>query len=231
MTDSTVELRPHPARWSQAVLQVIGKFVLDESELRAGDKLSILDPFAGAGGIHILNDVIENVETFGVELEPEWANHHAQTRVGDATHLCRYYGPEAFDVTITSPCYGNRMADHHDASDSSTRHTYKHQLGRDPSDNSSAVMQWGHKYRHFHREVWDQVHDVTKHGGLFILNVSNHIRAGVEQLVAEWHLKTLLDSGWKLETMGRVDTPRMRHGENGEVRVAWEWVYVLRKVR
>jgi tRNA G10 N-methylase Trm11 len=92
----------------------------------------VLDPFAGTGRIHELENW-----TVGVEIEPEWATMRDGTIVANALNLP--FRDASFDAVVTSPTYGNRLADHHDARDSSRRHSYKHDLGRDlHSENSRA---------------------------------------------------------------------------------------------
>lgn len=99
----------HPAKFSPAVLDALEEIVADEA-LRLGRLVRVLDPFAGVGRIHLLSG-----QTVGVELEPDWAIADPRTLVGDALHLP--FPDEAFDVVATSPCYGNRLADQHDARD------------------------------------------------------------------------------------------------------------------
>jgi hypothetical protein len=87
--------------------------------------------------------------TVEVELEPEWASQHPRTMVGDARALPL---PDAtFDMVVTSPTYGNRMTDHHNAKDGSRRITYTHNLGRTLTPGNSGAMQWGEDYRQLHR--------------------------------------------------------------------------------
>lgn len=70
----------------------------------------VFDPFAGVGTIHQLRP---EFMTYGYEIESEWAAVDSRTTCGDSTNL-----PEAWERTIqavvTSPTYGNRMADHHE---------------------------------------------------------------------------------------------------------------------
>jgi hypothetical protein len=131
----------HPAKFSGPVLEQLRHLV--DREVTDVGRLRVLDPFAGVGGIHTL--ATPTVMTVGVELEPEWANQHPATLVGNALDLP--FANNSFDAVITSPCYGNRLADHHEARDMSIRHTYRHALGRPPSGSSSAVLQWGEAYR------------------------------------------------------------------------------------
>jgi hypothetical protein len=106
----------HPAKFNTDVLAVISEF-LDHERVKQQHGLVVLDPFAGVGGIHTLNDPPQ-IMTRGLELEPEWARQHVLTLVGDVLTydfrrmMTTYY---RFDVIATSPCYGNRMADHQDA--------------------------------------------------------------------------------------------------------------------
>ena len=66
-----------------------------------------------------------------LKRSPEWATQSPLTVVGNALDVAALC--PVTDCIVTSPCYGNRMADHHDAKDSSRRITYKHKLGRDMS--------------------------------------------------------------------------------------------------
>jgi hypothetical protein len=116
------------------------------------------------------------------------------------------------------------------------RHTYKHYLGRDPSPESSAVMQWGPEYRMFHWLAWSEVARVLKpkrpgkKQGRFVLNISDHIRKGEVQHVSDWHIDTIKGLGFKKVRNIDVSTERLLHGENYELRVECEHVVVFDKV-
>lgn len=219
----------HPAPFSLLILNEIGGILFDEHMRKInkgeGKKLRILDPFAGIGKIHGLNDA--HTTTVGVELEPEWANQHPLTEVGDALNL--RFRKNSFDLIITSPCYGNRMADHHNAKDGSHRRSYKHYLGREPSEGASSAMQWGEEYRDFHARFMAEASRVLKPDGLFVLNISNHIRAGVEQRVSEWYMSVFLSMGYLLNQVIAVQTPRYRYGQNSETRTENEFIICMRK--
>jgi tRNA G10 N-methylase Trm11 len=209
---------PHPAKYADIALREIGAIL--ESEPRC--PLKVLDPFAGVGRIHELDH-----DTVGVEIEAEWAAAHPATLVGDATSLP--FPDATFDAVVTSPCYGNRMADHHEARDTSRRHTYRHYLGRRLSANNAGVLQWGEKYQQFHRLAWREAHRVLRPGGLCVVVVSDHIRAFQRQPVVEWHRTELVRIGFFFERSVPVATRRLSHGSNANARVAVEEILVVRR--
>jgi tRNA G10 N-methylase Trm11 len=185
--------------------------------LRAGS-LAVLDPFAGTGRIHLLARL--GISTVGVEIEPEWAAYHSRTVLGDARVLP--FAARTFDAVATSPTYGNRMADHHEARDGSHRVSYRHTLGRPLSAGNSGALQWGTAYRQLHRAVWAEVVRVLRPGGLVLVNVKDHIRQGRLVAVADWHREALEALGCAVEAVEPVRTPGLRFGANHAARVADE---------
>lgn len=101
----------HPATFTPAVLDRIGRILV--AELADRGPQQVLDPFAGVGTIHELAQ--EGITTVGLELQPEWAACHPDTVTGDATALP--FADGEFTAAATSPCYGNRMKDSHQAQD------------------------------------------------------------------------------------------------------------------
>jgi hypothetical protein len=158
---------------------------------------------------------------------------HPRTQLGDALHLP--YPNGTFDMVITSPCYGNRLADSHEAKDSSIRRSYRHDLGRPLHNNNSGQLQWGIAYRVFHRLAWREAIRVLRPGseddlgGVMVVNVSNHIRGGQEQPVVEWHLQTIVTFGLHIIAVRPVPTSRMRFGANHNQRVDHEQILILRR--
>lgn len=197
----------HPAKYSAGLVELF-------AHLLAGYR-KVLDPFAGTGRIHQLRD-LGNFETVGVEIEQEWADLTQHTQQGNALDLT--FKDNTFDAVCTSPCYGNRMADHHNARDGSTRHTYRHTLGRPLSADSSGQLQWGPQYRAFHEQAWSEATRVLRPGGRFVLNLKDHWRQGQLQPVTGWHTQHLLSLGYELlHTLGHA-APGMRAGANGNTR-------------
>ncbi len=199
----------HPAKFSEPILRTLFSVVREFCSL---DSL-ILDPFAGVGRIHELE-----LNSFGVELEPEWATMHPRTIVGDA--LCLPFRDKSFDAVLTSCTYGNRLADHHVARDGSVRHSYRHDLGRALHPNNSGQLQWGPKYRAFHEAAWREVRRVCCE--MFFLNTSNHVRKGEIQDVNQWHFETLEGLGFEKLLVIEIPTSRLRYGANSNVRVEGE---------
>ena len=205
----------HPAKYSDCLLPVFREM------LNGCEK--IFDPFAGTGK---LRSVFANCTL--LEIEPEWAEMSGAI-VGDATNMPFMDGE--FDAICTSPTYGNRMADHHDAKDTSQRNTYRHVLGRELSKNNSGAMQWGTGYRELHKKAWLECYRVLKPNGLLCLNISNHIRKGVEIDVTGWHIETLRNIGFFVIEHRKIETKRQRMGQNGKSRCQYESVILFKKER
>jgi hypothetical protein len=219
-----VTVAPHPAKWSKAVLEAIAP-VLEREYGDAETPPRLLDPYAGVG-LDRLREIFPTAQWDGLEIEPEWAAGSPGTTQGDVLAM-PWHGP-TFHGLVTSCTYANRMADCHDAKDDSRRITYRHKLGRMPTEGSSAVMQWGPAYRQHHRSAWAACLARLHSRSLVIVNVSNHIRDGVEQRVVEFHLNEWMLLGATVEEIIRVPTPRMGFGANGDARVDAERLLVLR---
>lgn len=209
----------HPATFTTILLPIFAS-LLPHTPLR------ILDLFAGTGKIALLHDALPNTRFFGAELEPEWSamanTAGCPTPICSATNLP--YPTATFDALVTSPCYGNRMADHHDARDASPRHTYRHVLGRPLHTLNAGALQWGDAYRALHAAAWTEARRVLRPGGILVLNVKDHIRGGIIQRVTNWHAVTLLGLGFVCTTRVHVPCPGQRHGANSQLRLAYESV-------
>lgn len=210
---------PHPARYTEALLPIMARYLTGCAR--------ILDPFGGVGGVFKLAAWLPGAQIEAVELEPEWAAADTRIIVGNA--LALPWASAHFDAICTSPAYGNRMADHHEARDASRRHTYRHALGRPLSADNAGAMQWGERYRQFHRLAWAEALRVLRPGGIFVLNCKDHVRRGAVQQVTEWHVGELQRQGCSMVDRVQVVCPGQRHGANGHLRIDFETVAVLRR--
>lgn len=231
----------HPAKFSPEVLQAIDRMLDSYKTALPWPGALALDPFAGTGGVLGLVSAGGFQWTLS-ELEPEWALEAELRMVANdiaGVVLCQDWlklgvHPSlqgSFHLVVTSPAYGNRMADKHQPSreDTSRRITYRHRLGRPLTEGSAAGMQWGDDYRAFHEAAWERVWDVLVPGGLFVLNVSDHVRGWEKMPVSAWHEGVLREIGFQRVDGEQVVTRRMKFGANADARVEWESVIVWRK--
>lgn len=228
----------HPAKFSAPILDRLDTIV--DAELKRRDRgLSILDPFAGVGGIYALDrqywtnvpdPLVARCWIAGVEIEQEWADAHERTICGDSTDLRAIFpAPAQFDMVVTSPCYGNRMADHHNAKDDTKRITYKHVLGHDLQPNNAGQMHFSNQYKVLHEKVWIECLHILKPNGMMVVNLKNFIKKGEVVDVVGWHLHTLLSLGFLIEEIQKIPVDGMRYGANRDLRVDHEQILVMRK--
>ena len=218
----------HPAKYSDALLPFIAHYLQGAA--------NVLDPMGGSGKLAKIKAYGYRGRVICNDLEPEWAARENVAN-GYAVDLWQHSdaaamtwaADAAFDAIATSPTYGNRMADHHNARDASRRITYRHKLGRALHPENTGAMQWGAAYRHKHLAIYRECLRVLKPGGLFVLNVSDHIRGGRRVYVSKWHLDALRGLGMRLRGCHAIKTPRNRFGANARARCAAEYVFVLVK--
>ena len=214
----------HPAKYTDAFIPVF-------AEMLEGTK-NVIDIFSGTCKITNIKNYGYKGDIFCNEIEPEWAQmglveNLSGLTILDAEHLP--YKDRYFDAICTSPTYGNRMADSHNAKDKSKRNTYTHTLGRKLHEENTGHMQWGPKYREKHINIWKEAHRILKDGGILILNVSDHIRKGEVARVSKWHRETLESLGFELIEKKQIETPRMRFGANSNLRVGYEFIILFKK--
>jgi hypothetical protein len=228
----------HPARFTDTIIAAMRQEVCDYRDthmLQAmAQSLSVLDPMAGVGTIHDLNDC-DYIATFGIEIEPLWADAHPRTMQGDATALP--WQDDFFDVIAVSPVYGNRMSDHHNAKDGSRRTTYTHNLRAATGDDSVALQAnnagrlyaYRDDYWDLHAAAWEESVRVLRSGGMFLLNTSDFVRNGERVRVTQGHVNMLVALGLVVRDWRKIETPRMRYGQNSAARVDAEDLVVFDK--
>lgn len=214
----------HPATYTNSFIPIF-------ADLIKGCEI-VLDPFGGVGKLALVKDYGFNGKIVCNELEHEWAEmglyNVDEWHIGDAANM-EWAEINYFDAICTSPTYGNRMADCHNAKDASKRITYTHCLGRNLNENNTGRMQWGVKYRQKHVEIYSECLRVLKTNGLMIINISDHIRNGEVIPVVDWHKQTLIDFGMRFIEEIKINTPRMGFGKNNHLRVETESILILRK--
>lgn len=216
-----MQLTHHCAKFTDAILERASTILSDYLPWEA----DVLDPFAGTGkGVDYLRRL--GFCAHGIELEPEWASQSQFVTQGTALELP--FGAWFFDAVFTSPTYGNRMADK-DLRES-VAGTYAKSLGRLASEGSSCHLQWGEKYREFHREAWLEVDRVLKPGGYVLLNCKNHPRSYEEQKVTEWHVAQFENGMLYTRVLWeQVKCPGNRKGTNKDHALPYENLVLLRK--
>lgn len=210
----------HPAIMGPHILEVCKKFLPKE-------RCRVLDPFAGVG---TTAKSLPEHDVVGIEIEEEWASQFDKTIHGNSMEIIPTLGK--FDVILTSPCYGNRMADDFISKDGSKRVTYRHCLGKELSGGTASNLYFGKKnkkYEIFHEKIWKLCVDSLEDEGLFILNCKDFICNGEVKGVTEWHVNFL--KGLGMVEVGReiVHSRGMRLGANCKARVDYENIICLRK--
>lgn len=225
----------HPAKFHRRIIAAVATWLqTNKPKLWWVKSVTCLDPFAGVGRITTLREHGYCGSFRLAELEPEWARQ-IPTIGADRLHVgdgCRLpWGEDSISFGLTSPCYGNRMADDHTPSpeDTSRRNTYRHSLGRPLSEGSAAGLQWGGEYRALHSRAWNEAYRVLVPGGVLLVNLKDHIRAGERVEVTEWHARELRRLGFTYRTSLRIDCPGLRQGANEKLRMGYEEVLVFEK--
>lgn len=214
----------HPAKYTDSFLPVF-------ANLLKGKK-KILDPMAGTGKIGQIKKFGFDGVIYANDLEIEWVSQSIANgcdifSLFDASDL--KYEDGEFDGICTSPTYGNRMADKHNAKDSSKRNTYTHVLGRKLSEGNTGGMQWGEEYRLKHIQIYNECKRVLKKDGIMIINVKDHIRKGEIVEVSKFHKETMEKSGFRLVEAITIPVNGLGFGSNAKARVGHENIFVFQK--
>ncbi len=215
-----VKVRPHPAKFSDVILDHIATIIPANTEW-------IYDPMAGIGKITELGNAYKYHCN---EIELEWSSQIQADIVTacDAKNVMFIPG----SVVITSPPYGNRMADCFITDNKrSMMGRYAGDLGRRLSKGNAGALNFGNSYTLMMTEIYQSIFNRMSKGESFILNVSNFIKNGVEQNVIGFYLTLFVINGYTLDSCQPINTPRdKRHGANSHVRVDHEVVMKWRKL-
>ena len=211
--------RKHPATFSTELLPVFNE-LLDK---HTDGPLKLLDPMAGEGHVYRLDKFTDRLTIVASDIE-EWQHADPRVTIADATDLPHHR--DTFDVVLTSPPYGNRMADKL-STDGDCRNNYRDRLGRDTHANNTAGLQWGNQYRTLMGDIWVEAIRMTRPGGLIVMNCKDHLRGGIRQHVTDWHLDTLRALGAVLIDSVEVATPGVRGIANADLRTGFETIAVL----
>lgn len=191
----------HPAKFNSSFLPLISELCLGRAR--------VLDPFGGTGK---LREAIPHAICLDIEME--WASQSGLR--ADALKLPFQSG--TFDAVVTSPTYGNRMADKIQG-----RVTYTAYKGKPLHPNNSGGLQWGQAYRDFHTSAWRECARVLQSEAILVLNIKDHIRQTQRVRVTDWHINTLIGLGFQVDA--RVEIPvrgAATHLANGDARVGFE---------
>lgn len=230
-----IEPKPHPARYSDELLGIFVREVIDHNVH------TLLDPFAGTGKVYELGKIVPGLKIEAVEIEAEWCAWDNRITQGDATDLP--FESESFDCVLTSPTYGNRMGDRSIKGTitkaDGTRvpnswRTYSSMIGRKLHPNNTGFYQWSSTrqklaYCDLHCRAWAEAWRVLKPGGILVLNSKDHYRGHTRQRVTLWHRLHLLSNGFELVRSQEVLTPSYGYGQNGDARADYESVITFRK--
>lgn len=217
----------HPAQYSP---QIVAAMI----ERLDGVRGTILDPFAGPGrSLHRFDGKGRTV--IGYEIEQPWADASpGYVKCVDSTKMPRRTSSVA--AIVTSPDYGNRFSDHHDAKDQSRRRSYTHDIREQTgdrsyvlADNNSGNIAFGYAYQLLHRKVMAECLRVLRPGAPMLLNTKDFYRGEEFVQVTLWHLTTCVSIGFEWRNATPIPTSGLRHGANRELRVDFEWMLELRK--
>ena len=132
-----------------------------------------------------------------------------------------------FDAVCTSPTYGNRMADHHNAERrQATPHLPAHVRAQACTPTTAARCNGATP------TARSTSRPGRRRGGCSTgrrvrAQIKDHIRGGVVQPVTEWHVMTLCGLGFVEREHKRINTPSMRYGRNADKRVEYESVILF----
>ena len=212
---------PHPAKYSESLLPILAKYCY-------GDIIDIMGGVGKAGLLKQYNSEIKSVTIN--ELEQEWAiqakeNGVDKIIIGDARAITGQY-----NVIVTSPPYGNRMADNFKPSKpDSRRKMYASDLGRTLSKGSVCCLHFYKKYEFSMTEIVSNFTKNIEHKRI-VWNTSNFIRNFKEIDIFLFYNELFVSFRYQMIAHEQVVTKRQRGvGVNTNLRVPFEDVAVYEK--
>lgn len=231
-------MKTHKAQYSPEIVAVIRRILLERFPEYFG-RPKIWDPFAGPG-LRLAEICGEDFDYGGTEIEESFIINQRIIH-GTATDPGLY--PHCPFLICTSPVYANGVADHAAMNDNSTRNNYRKWVGIiEGADRELAEENMGrYGYRGTKRggssqkrvAYWDIAERSIKNWSnaeMVILNVSDFLSGTVvEPHVADW-VGAMYRHGWCVTESERVETRRLKLGENHDVRVPFEVVLVFEHI-
>lgn len=215
--------RHHPAPYSEGLFPIFADLISSVAVER--QQVKLLDPMCGEGSILDIKQHLPGV-AFQVHASDlyRWTYAREGVHVADATSLP--HPDSIFDVIVTSPPYGNRMADAL-SSDGDNRVTYADRRGAEAQPNDVSGMQWGQQYRLTMSTIWAETVRVAKPGALIVVNCKDHIRQARIQPVTEWHLLALTRLGCTITALRFLLTSGVKGIANDSARTGFETVFAV----
>jgi len=107
------DIKTHPAKFTAEQLFHIRDQLPEIKSHTSDHMITVFDPFAGVGTVTELRSHDRNIVVTGMEIEPEWAEQSSVVYTGDSITFMALTR-DRYDAVVTSPAYGNRMADSYD---------------------------------------------------------------------------------------------------------------------
>jgi hypothetical protein len=222
------ELPDHPAKFSQVLISHLYDRIRNEP--------FVVDCFAGTCQLIRVLGLGFTGHLFMVELQPKWMPRlfHPQVTLWPGNALYLPFPSGSVPCFCSSPCYGNRFSDHHNAKDPYLRESYHHChircTGVELEPGNAGILNFKEpEYKIFHYRHLIEVYRCLAPGGNYILNMSNHMRLQKEIQVVAWWLEAAKVCGFVVDDDLAIRTKRMRKGQNHLERVEHEHIITLRK--
>lgn len=182
----------HPCRYTTAVLDEIAGLLNGEAFAQGLNRLAVIDPFAGTGERVYRHKTFTEHVWCGLELEESFI---AAPWVMPGNALNIPFGARSFHAYATSFVFPNRMTDTFVTAEGSphTYMTYRHAAAANHQQRTYQLhqanaggMRWGDAYRAFHSRAIAEGIRVLGQGGLFVVEMKDHLVKGECVHVTDW---------------------------------------------